>query len=111
MVACGDDNMRVIAKDHAFKIEVLRRASHDGDIDGQIPEGGDRLLAVSHRKAQVDTRMLLPEGRQSFRRKIFGRADHACRYAAALNSLELCNLLIAFGKKRLDPVCGFKENL
>ncbi len=46
----------------------------------------------------------MPERRQSLRREIFCRADHARRDTAALDTLELRDLLIALGQQRLDPV-------
>src|SRR5208337_901339 len=103
--------MRMIAEHYAFEIEVLRRPAHDGKVEGQVPKGGDRLLAVAYRKPQLDLGMKLPECRQSLRSKIFRGANDAGHDAAAFSAFEPRNLLVAFGKQRLDPVCRPKQNL
>ena len=57
MIARGKDDMRMIAEHHAFKIEILRRPPHNGEIDGQILKRGDGLLAVAHREPQLNLGM------------------------------------------------------
>jgi hypothetical protein len=59
---------------------------------------------VTHRKPQLDLGMMPPECRQRLQRKITSSANEACRYAAAFDALELPDLVIAFGKQRLDLV-------
>ena len=111
MIPGGDNNVRMLAKLGALKIEVLGRPAHNRQIEGQIPERGDGLAPVMHGQPQIDAGMPQPECGQSLGREIFRRAHHARCNDAALDTLELGDFLVAFGQQGFDPVRRLEQDL
>ena len=88
MIGRRDNDQRMVAKGRGADRHILRRPTHQRDVDIVVLQAGDRFGAVADGEPHVDVGIFLHEGGHQGRREIFRRSRRrraaGCRRATPL---------------------------
>ena len=88
MFGRGDHDQRIGRERLRARVELARRATHDGEVDLLALQLIDQRLAITDLQAELDAGMLAPELGQKPRHEILGRTHQPERQPAAAHALE-----------------------